>query len=75
MESTIEVNGKKYDINTLSAEVQAMVGMHQKWNSELVTLHERVYQLQLALESLGNNIVTEVTNHGQEANAVTTQMG
>lgn len=66
-ELTVDVDGTRYKVSELSAEVQDMLRMHQAWNVELQTHSDKVNQVRAALQHVSNQIIESVRNDAAEA--------
>ena len=65
-ELTVEVDGVKYKISDLSAEVQDMLKLHQVWTSDAVAKRDAEMQARAAVQHIANQIVEAIREEARE---------
>jgi hypothetical protein len=58
--STLNIDGTAFNVSDLSDKVQALVGIYNDWNQDLVNAQTKFAQLQAALNDLSRQIILQV---------------
>jgi len=68
-EATVEVDGVKYKLSELSAEVQDLLKMHQSWSAELAVQGDKVNQIRAAVQHVANQVVETIRSENAPVEA------
>jgi len=58
--TTLNIDGTAFNVADLSDKVQALVGVYNDWNQDVVNAQSKFAQLQAALNDLSRQIIMQV---------------